>query len=466
MLRRFPFLWLFLALIASAVAQKRPITLATLAEFEQAAGKPDGPPIWAPDGKSFVFQRGRMLMLYDPASRNSRELASTEPMDSAAIPPIAAGTVPFDWPNRRVAADSGLQWSDSSQQLLYETGGDLFLIHVDTGKWDQLTKTPEIEHDPKLSPDGKAAAFRRGFDLYTLDIATGKETRLTRDGTSTLVNGGLDWVYPEELELGTAFWWSPDSKSIAYLQFDSSREPVYPHEDLLHAHAIYEPQRYPQAGENNADVHLGVVSASGGATRWLEIGDTRNSFLIARAGWMPDSTAVYVIRMNRIQNMLEMFSINVASGIRTAIFTESDPYWINIPGDVYFLTDNRHFLWTSERDGFRHIYRYSNDGKDVKQLTKGPWEVRGVVEYSDKRVFYMSSEGSSLETHFYSIKLDGTDKRRLDKTPGTHEISMAPGGTYYLDTYSTLTSPPRTTLIPATASNSACTAKPPMSTTS
>ena len=198
--------------------------------------------------------------------------------------------------------------------LLYPAGGDIFLIHVDTGKWDQLTRTPEVEHDPKLSPDSKTVAFRRGFDLYTLDLASGKETRLTTNGTSTLINGGLDWVYPEELELGTAFWWSPDSKSIAYLQFDTSRQPIYPHEDLLHRRAIYEPQRFPQAGENNADVHFGVIPAGGGATRWLEVGDTRMSFLIARAGWMPDSKSVYVIRMNRIQNKLEMFSIDVESG--------------------------------------------------------------------------------------------------------------------------------------------------------
>ena len=435
---------LFLIFIASALAQKKPITLAALAEYQEASAKQDGPPVWAPDGKSFVFERAKTLVIYDPAAKSSRELVSTEPMNAAAAMPHE--TRPFDWTNRRVAADSSLQWSPSGKELLYETSGDLFLIHIETGKWDQITKTPEVEHDPKFSPDRKMLAFRRGFDLYALELTSGKETRLTRDGTATLINAGLDWVYPEELELGTAFWWSPDSKSIAYLQFDTSREPVYPHEDLLHPRAIYEPQRYPQAGDNNADVHLGVVPAAGGTTRWIDVGDTRISFLIPRAGWMPNSSSVYTIRMNRLQNKLEMFSTNVESGTRTAIFTESDPYWINTPGDAYFLPDGRHFLWTSERDGFRHIYRYSNDGKDGKQLTKGPWEVRGLLEYNDQRVFYTSNEGDTLETHLYSIKLDGTDKRRLDRSPGTHEISMSPAGAFYLDTASSLTSPRRTTL--------------------
>ena len=112
----------------------------------------------------------------------------------------------------------------------------------------------------------------------------GKETRLTRDGTDTLRNGIPDWVYPEELNLGTGFWWSPDSKSLCYLQFDSSREPVFPHADMLGTRAFSEPERYPQAGENNPDVHLGVIAATGGPTKWLEVGDTRNAYLIARAG--------------------------------------------------------------------------------------------------------------------------------------------------------------------------------------
>ena len=168
-----------------------------------------------------------------------------------------------------------------------------------------VTARAEAEADPKLSPDGLRVSYRSANDLYVLDISSKQVTRLTRDGSATLWNARLDWVYPEELELGTAFWWSPDSKSIAYLQFDTSREPIFPHEDLLRTRALFEPERYPQAGENNADVHLGVVAAAGGPTRWLEVGDTRNSYLIARAGWMPDSKSVYAIRTNRVQNRLE-----------------------------------------------------------------------------------------------------------------------------------------------------------------
>jgi dipeptidyl-peptidase-4 len=444
-----------LVLVASAFGQKKPITLESMYEGGRG-GVPSGPgrgagaATWAPDGKTFVFRRGRSLMIYDPATKSSKDLVAVDAMQAAAAamnPPPNDG--PFDWTNRRVRA-AGLQFSSDGKQLLYAGDGDLFLVHVDTGKWDQLTKTPVAEVDPKLSPDGKMVVFRRGWDLYSIDVATHKETPLTGNGAETLRNGGLDWVYPEELDLGTTFWWSPDSKFIAYLQFDTSREPIFPHEDLLRTRALYEPERYPQAGENNADVHLGVVPAAGGPTRWLEVGDTRNSYLIARAGWMPDSKSVYAIRTNRVQNRLEMLSIGAESGASSTIFRESDPYWINLLGDVKFLKDGKRFLWTSERDGFRHIYLYSMDGKNVQQLTKGPWEVTEVAAVDEAeaggRVFYSSDEPTPLEHHFYSIGLDGQAKRQLTAAGYTHAISIGPGGAYYLDTWSNLRNPPRTTL--------------------
>src|SRR5207253_9120791 len=164
-------------------------------------------------------------------------LLSLDAMQKAATPVPDAER--FDWQNRRVS-ENGFQWSASGQQLLFNVRGDLFLFSIDSGKWEQLTATAEPERDAKLSPDGKRVAFRRRHDLYTLDIASHNVTRLTDDGTATLLNGELDWVYPEELDLGTAFWWSPDSKQIAYLQFDTAREFVYPQVSLTGARAVAE----------------------------------------------------------------------------------------------------------------------------------------------------------------------------------------------------------------------------------
>jgi dipeptidyl-peptidase-4 len=433
-----------------AFAQKKPITLETLQGGRgggRGAGGFAGPSTWLPDGKTFAFRQGRAIMIYDPATQKSRQLIDTTAIDAAAVnPPAEEG--PTDWTNRR-ARVAGMQFSSDAKLLLYGAGGDLFAIHTDSGKWDQLTKTPVPELDAKLSPDARMVAFRRGWDLYTIDIASGKETRLTKDGHDTLRNGVPDWVYPEELELGTGFWWSPDSKSLCYLQFDSSREPVFPHADMLGTRAFAEPERYPQAGENNPDVRLGVIPATGGVTRWLEVGETRDTYLIARAGWIPGSRSIYILRMNRVQNKIEMLSIDVESREATSVFKESDPYWINLQGDIQFLDDGKRFLWTSQRDGgFRHIFLSSNDGKTVKQLTRGPWEVVAIngVDEAANRLWYTSSEPSPTERHLYSIALDGSGKKQLSAPSATHNISMASNGAYYLDTYSSLTAPSRTTL--------------------
>ncbi len=433
---------------ACLLAQKKAITLETLDEAARLTAEGPGNPVaWAPDGKRFLYREGRRLIVYDPATRSSQDLIDTSEMDASAVRPASAGPQPFDWENRRVR-EIPVQWSSSGSEVLYSTGGDLFAITVDSGKWTQLTRTPAAERDPKLSPDGKAVAFRRNWDLYVLDIASKRETRLTTGGSDTLRNGGLDWVYPEELDLGTAYWWSPDSKSIAYLQSDLSHEPLYPHEDLRGPRPIYEPQRYPQAGENNPDVRLGVVAVAGGSTRWMDVSGTRDDALIARAGWMPDSRHVYAVRANRVQNRLELLSAAAGSGKVSRILEESDRYWVNIPDDPVFVNDGKEFLWLSERDGFRHLYRNSIDGRQSQQLTRGPWEVTAIngVDEANGRIYFTSSETSPLERQFYSIRFTGESKARLSSGAGTHTIAMAPGEHFYLDTFSSISSPPRTTL--------------------
>jgi len=441
---------LFLMCASAVLAQREPVTLDAMDQAGRLTPQGRGnPAAWSPDGTKFVYRQGRTLAIYDAAKMSSKDLASTADMDSAAARTSAPDPEPFGWENRRVR-EAPIQWP-TEKQILYSSGGDVFLINVDTGKWKQLTKTPVAERDPKLSPDGKALVFRRDWDLYALDVASGRETRLTTGGSDTLRNGGLDWVYPEELDLGTAYWWSPDSKSIAYLQFDTSREPLYPHEDLRGAKAIYEPERYPQAGDNNPDVRLGIVAAAGGATRWIDLGDlgdTRNDHLIPRVGWMPDSKALYAIRTNRVQNRLELLSIGADSGKVSRILEESDRYWINLLGEPRFIEGGKQFLWLSERDGFRHIYLYSSEGKLVLQLTNGPWEVASIsgVDETAGRVYYTSSEPSPLERHMYSIGLNGQDKRQLTSGSGTHTINMSPSAAYYLETFSNVSSPPQTTL--------------------
>jgi dipeptidyl-peptidase-4 len=427
------------AVIASSLfAQKKPITIDAV--IQQSHENETPPVVWSPDGKRFAYFQGSEVKLYDIAAKTEKTLLALDPLEKAAVP------VPepprFDWQNRRVSEDS-LEWTHSGKQLLLSLRGDLFIFSLDSGAWQQLTSTPEAERDPKLSPDGARVAFRRGHDLYTLEIATHQLSRLTDDGSATLLNGELDWVYPEELDLNTAYWWSPDSKRIAYLQFDITHEFVYPQVSLTGLRAVAEPERYPQAGTPNADVHVGVVPATGGATRWMDLGESRG-FLISRVYWTPDATRLAIERLNRVQNHLDLLLADATFGAARPILSEADPYWIN-QNDLFHFVGKDEFLWGSERDGFCHLYLYSLDGQQRKRLTEGDWEVTDVagVDEAHQKVYFVSTEASPLDRELYSVKINGKDRTRISREPGTHQISMGPTAEYYLDTFSSVTEQPR-----------------------
>ena len=429
----------------SLFAQKKPINIDTVIQQSHENEAPQI--VWAPDGKHFAYFRGNEVMLYDIASKSEKSLLSLEPLEKAAVP--VPEPLRFDWQNRRVSEDS-IEWSRSGKHLLLSVRGDLFFYSLDHGTWEQLTATAEAERDPKLSPDGAQVAFRRGHDLYTLDIATRRVSRLTDDGSATLLNGEVDWVYPEELDLSTAYWWSPDSKRIAYMQFDIAHEFVYPQTSLTGLRAVAEPERYPQAGSPNADVRVGVVPASGGVTRWMDLGETRG-FLIPRVHWTPDSTRLLIERMNRVQTHMDLLLADASFGAAHSILSEADPYWIN-HNDLFRFVGNDEFLWGSERDGFCHLYLYSLDGKQQKRLTEGNWAVTEVagVDEAHQKVYFVSTEASPLDRVLYSVKLNGKDRTRISRESGTHAISLGPTAEYYLDTFSSSTEQPRSDLYSGT----------------
>ncbi|MDQ6678620.1 MAG: DPP IV N-terminal domain-containing protein [Acidobacteriota bacterium] len=434
----------FLALLllaATAIAAKKPITI----EDTLSTRPVRGAVIWAPDGKRFAYTESGKLWLYEVATGKRHEVIAWKSLEDAAIAPPSPELA--DWTNRRVSSQS-VQWFSSGAQMLVSSHGDLFILDTANSRFNQLTHTADNEQDPKLSPDNARVSFRRGHELYVLEVATKTVTRLTHDGSDTLLNAELDWVYPEELDLGTAHWWSPDSRSIAYLQFDVSREPVFPQVSLLSTRGQLEPERYPKPGDPNADVRVGVVPATGGVTQWMDFGETRGN-LLARVAWLSDSGRVAVEKMNRVQNRLDLLFADRTTGKSQVILHEEDPAWINVNDGPHFLKDGSGFLWSSERDGgFRHLFLYSLDGKLRNQLTRGEWEVTRVAAVDEKagQVFYLSSETTPLDRQLYTVNFDGSNKRRLSQGDGTHAISAAPDASSYLDTRSSLASPPETTL--------------------
>ncbi len=428
-----------MALAAAAWSQKKPVTL----EAVMATVRPPSAPIWSPDGTRFLTLARAKVNVYDVASKTQKELVDLAQLDGEAK--SAAPEAAFGWENRGVH-ERPVQWSADGKHLLVTRSGDLFLLDAATGARTQLTKTSIQERDPKLSPDGKHLAFRAVHDLQVMDLATRKLKPLTKGGTDLLRNGELDWVYPEELAMSTAYWWSPDSRRIAYLQFDVSPVAIYPHGDLTQVRPVSEPQRYPQAGTSNSKVRLGIVAVSGGATKWVDLPEI-DGRLIARVDWLPDSSALAVLLLNRVQNELRW--VRADGKTVTTIYSQQDPAWINLKDDYQFLTKTRRLLFGAERPDFRHLYlKNLTGGDEPTALTRGEWEVTGLacVDETHDLIYFTSTEVSPLERHLYRMKFDGTDKTQLTKGRGTHTVSMPETCAYFVDSHSNLIQAPRRTL--------------------
>jgi dipeptidyl-peptidase-4 len=438
-----PFLLAVALLALPALAQKKPVTLDNL----RAGGGGTGfiSPLWAPNGYEFAYTKDGGLHLYNCRAKSSRPLLEKLSDLSAAAVKDSRPEGRFNWQNRRVR-EQPLQWSADSQALLIAEAGDLFWLPTNGSPWKQLTKTEVREEDPKLSPDSKLVAYRIENDLYFLDLATAKSKRLTTDGSDTLLNGRLDWVYPEELDINTAYWWSPDSARLAYLQFDTSKVQIYPQADLLRVPARDEPQRYPQAGTPNSDVRLGVVDLELAKTRWMDLGDTRHA-LLARVDWL-NASEVAVQRMTRTQEKLEFLAANWETRQVRNVFAESDPYWLNVHSLTRLHPSSQRILWASEKTGYRHLYWRGFDGKDLGAITKGDWEVSDLagVDWDKKLIYYTSTEVSPLERHLYVVNFDGSGKKKLTKEAGTHTVSMSPTAEFYTVTHSSIQDPAEQTL--------------------
>ena len=336
---------------------------------------------------------------------------------------------------------------ESGARILYLLDRDVFALDTATARMSRLTKNPQEERNVTVSPDGRTVAFVRGHDLFTLDLGTGRETALTRDGSDTILNGTLSWVYWEEIfgRRDLAYWWSPDGRRIAYLQTDESPVGVNHFVDFQPATPRLLTQRYPRAGTANPIVRVGVVDASGGATRWIRIEDAPFEYVL-RVGWLPDGGRISVQTLTRDQKQLGLYFSDATSGETRRVLSETDPGWVNVSDDLRFVASGREFLWSSERTGYRHLYRYSADGQLLNAVTSGEWALTS----SDQSAFWVTRalagvdeaagwvyvgalKGSSVERQLWRVRLDGTGLSRVTSEPGTHNVSMSPDAAFYVD---------------------------------
>ena len=351
----------------------------------------------------------------------------------------------------RTLSPRGGKWSPKGDMLLVAFDHDLWLLAEGAGP-KRLTNDPDDEESPTFSPDGSRLAYVKKSDLFTLELATGVETRLTSSGTEHVFNGKLDWVYEEELanRRGRSYEWAPDSSAIAYLRLDENRVPAFPVVDFAPVNGRVLPQRYPKAGDENAIPSVHVVDLAGRETAsfWPAPDDV---YVAPELAWTADGRQACFLLLNRPQTRLDVFLLPRSGGPPKKLLTETDPAWINAIEPPRFLADGT-FLFRSERTGFMHLYRHAADGTLVNAVTKGGWMIDGpwFVDGKAGVVFFTATEKDPRERHVYRANLDGTGFRRVTEERGSHSLKLSGGGGLFVSTYSNATTPPKTVLRGAT----------------
>ena len=346
-------------------------------------------------------------------------------------------------------------FSDDESQVLLATNQEsifrrstLANYFVFNTKTNTLTSISEAKiQEPTFSPDGKKVAYGLNNNLYIKDIASGKTIQFTKDGEKNkIINGITDWVYEEEFAFVRAFEWNADSNKIAFIRFDETEVPEFSMD--VYGKNLYQTQtvfKYPKAGEANAIVSLHVFDLLGNTTTQVELGPHLD--YIPRIKWTNNANVLSLQTLNRHQNQLDLIFYNSKTNNTSVVLKEIDKAYVDITDNLTFLEDNS-FIWTSEKDGYNHIYHYGKKGKLINQVTKGNWEVTNYYGFNEKNntIYYQSLENGSINRDVYSITLDGTNKKRLTKNTGTNDADFSANFTYFINTYSSATQPPLYTL--------------------
>ena len=319
----------------------------------------------------------------------------------------------------------------------------------------QLTHSPEVEEkNPTLSPDNQYVAFTRSNDLYAVRVSDGREIRYTSDATDVIYNGWASWVYYEEI-LGRpteykAFWWAPDSKTLAFMRFDDTRVPMFPIYNATGQHGFLEQTRYPEAGDPNPEVRVGFVPVEGGEVVWADF-DQKADQYFGQPYWSYDSSNLMVQWMNRDQTDLKFYQVNPANGEKREIYHEHQDSWIDLSHEerITYLQDNKHYILKSDQTGWAHYYLYTLDGTLVNPITSGKWQVSSLelVDEKNQVIYFTARKEHSTTVDLYRVDYSGKNLQRLTFGNYTHVVSVAPDGKHFITTYSNVSTPPKVALL-------------------
>jgi dipeptidyl-peptidase-4 len=341
-------------------------------------------------------------------------------------------------------------WSPDARALLLITPVSLVWFEFESGRAHSLVTGSEELSSAQISPDGRYVSFVRDHALWLTVISTRTARRITPPGSIDLHEGEPDWPYRNELALRTAYWWSPDSSRIAYLETDDRATGKY---SLRSADGRERAIAYPLPGTPLPVVHLFVQPVAGGERRAVDLG---HADYLPRVNWTPDSRHLAVERLSRDQKVLDLLLADPAPGKSRVILSDKDSYWINLADGPRFLRDSKRFLWSSERTGYRHLYLYDTDGHQLAQLTSGDWEVTSLdaLDETAGQVYFTSTQSSTpslpgTERHVYRVNLNGSSLTVITPQKGTHEAFFSPDSRFFVDTFSTVETSPRQDLLHA-----------------
>lgn len=431
----------------AAQAPPRPLTVEAIYGHGSLLGNPPGELTWSPDAKHLSYLDGGELVDLDPGSGKLHVLVSREKLSQL----MTNGGSERDLDHRSRYGMAGYEWAPDSEHLLFDTDGHLWLYDLRNGVGLQMGYSGEAAgDDPKFSPDGEAISFIRDHGLAVIHLREpGTPTIAVAPAPNpSVLCGEVDWVYEEELDTRSNYFWSPDSKNIAFLQMNEAQVPAYPLIDWIPVHAQVSAQRYPQPGDPNPDVRVGVVSARGGRVSWIKLPIEPGQDYIPRFGWVDDKT-LWIETLTRDHKHRNIYFADTGSGEGRLVLQIIDGKFLDENYDVE--AGDGSIVLTNWSDGHNHLYLYSYDqhkpaaeaAKLEKQLTSGDFEVSGVyrVDFANKFVDYASNEGNLLEQQLWQVSFDGK-RRQLSAGAGFHEGNFAPAGSGYVDTQSDRLDPP------------------------
>jgi dipeptidyl-peptidase-4 len=424
----------------SAMAKDQSI-LDRIAAEREATGPVD--PAWSPDGSSVSFVvkqslttgRGGDLSSFeirsaDMAGGREKVLASDSDL-RAAFREQRPPQLGDDESLAALRQFRGYRWAPDGKALLLATGASLAWFELDSHASHSLAIGTDPLGDPQIAPTGRIVSFIHDHTLSLVNVEAGASRAFSKPGNEDLFEGEPDWTYRNELGMNSAYWWSPDGSSIAWLEIDDHAVDKYA---IRKADGSEEKIAYPKPGEAIPSVRLFVRAVADGKPFQMDLGPDSNVY-IPRVMWLPDGKHLAVERLSRDQKTLELLIADATTGQTHTILADKDVYWINLSDQLYFFKDSKRFIWSSERTGFRHLYLYDISGHQLAQLTHGDWEVTSLtgVDESTGTVYFTSTEASPIERQLYRVSLNGSAPARITRETGTHEPQLSPRRNLFLD---------------------------------